>query len=252
MQVQLSPEEMKIIGGRAELKPILDAVITVYRAEGIDPFIKILHEAVLKRKIRYPVLEYAATELYNIIPDEEQVQVTDRIIMLGENGSEVIAGKILQLRLPRHYRSSIDKAISYISSGADWLCCDTMGERVEGHALLTMPEETIPLLKRFSQGDDKWIVRSVGVATHYAVKKGLKKKYAEEMFQILLSLAGSKDFHVKKGIGWAAKTIAKFHPDIIEQYADRINNDAEVKQWFKTKIKIGLGRKDKYADRYRG
>jgi 3-methyladenine DNA glycosylase AlkD len=119
-----------------------------------------------------------------------------------------------------------------------------------GHALLTVPDATLPVLQRLSQHEDKWIVRSVGVATHYAVKKGLKKKYAEEMFRILLSQASTTEFHTKKGIGWAAKTIAKFHPDIIARYEQQVSNDPTIKQWFKSKIKIGLSRTYKYAHRY--
>jgi 3-methyladenine DNA glycosylase AlkD len=121
-----------------------------------------------------------------------------------------------------------------------------------GHALLTEPKKTIPVFKKLSRHNNAWMVRCVGVATHYAVKKGLQKTYSERMFQILLSLADSKEFHIKKGIGWAAKTVSKFHPDIIHIYKKDINENPEVKQWFKTKIKIGLGRSFKYATKYPG
>lgn len=83
-------------------------------------------------------------------------------------------------------------------------------------------------------------------------KKGLKKQYAGGMFLLLLSLSHTTDFHTKKGIGWAAKTVAKFHPDIIEQHREQLETDASIKQWFKTKISIGLGRSFKYAHRYTG
>lgn len=241
---------MKIISGRADIKPILEKVISVYEQSGNDAFIESVHNAILKRKIRYPILEYAAQELYKYFPEAEQVNITDRVIALNENGSEVIAGKILQLRLADHYDESINKAVEYIIHGSNWLPCDTIGERVFGHALLVSPEKTILVLKQLSHHDNKWVIRSIGVAVHYAVKKGLKKQYADEMFRLLLSFAGTTEFHIKKGIGWAAKTIAKFHPDIIASYEERLNNDVQIKQWFKTKIMIGLGRTYKYAGRY--
>jgi hypothetical protein len=71
------------------------------------------------------------------------------------------------------------------------------------------------------------------------------------MFALLLSLSTVTDFHTKKGVGWAAKTIAKFYPDIISEYKAEIENE-KVRQWFQTKIKIGLGRSYKYASRYSG
>jgi 3-methyladenine DNA glycosylase AlkD len=243
---------MKIIGSRAEVKPLISHALAVYNADGMAAFISAIHNTILKRKIRYPVLEYVAQEFFKHIPSKEQIALTDGIIALKENGSEVIAGKMLQLRLDKHYKESMTKAAAYIAAGGHWLPCDTVGERVFGHALLTLPEKTIPQLKKLAKHEDKWIVRSVGVAVHYAVKKGLKKAHAEEMFRLLLSLAGTTDFHTKKGIGWAAKTTAKFHPDIIKKYAKSIEENPEVKQWFKTKIKIGLGRSYKYAHRYTG
>lgn len=115
---------------------------------------------------------------------------------------------------------------------------------------MTEPVKTLPLLKKLAGDENKWLVRCVGVAAHYAIKKGLKKQYVDEMFVLLLSLCNTTDFHTKKGIGWAAKTSAKFHPDIIAKYQLHIERDERVKQWFKTKIKIGLGRSYKYAQRY--
>ncbi|NNE97923.1 MAG: DNA alkylation repair protein, partial [Pyrinomonadaceae bacterium] len=52
------------------------------------------------------------------------------------------------------------------------------------------------------------------------------------------------------GIGWAAKTTAKFHPDIVADYRDRMEADPNIKQWFKTKIEMGLSNSEKYASRY--
>lgn len=198
------------------------------------------------------MLEYAAAQFYTHIPDADHIRITDGIVALAENGSEVIAGKILQLRLGRHYNESIRKATGYIIHGAHWLPCDTVGERVFGYALLTTPDKTIPVLQKLSQHEDKWVVHSVGVAVHYAVKKGLPEEYTDKMFRLLLSLATTTDFHTRKGIGWAAKTIAKFHPDIITDYRAEIENNTTVRPWFKTKIKIGLGRSYKYAHRYTG
>jgi len=209
----------------------------------------LLDTHILQKKIKFPLLEYAARELYKAIPGNEQVKVTDAIIALHTIGGNVLAGIVLQLRLPQHFSQSIEKAIEYIIEGNEWYVCDIIGERVMGHALLTMPEKTLPQLEKLAKHPHKWIVRSVGVGMHYAVKKGLKKTFANECFRLLLSLSCTTDFHTKKGIGWAAKTIAKFHPDIIEKYKEEIARP-EVKQWFKTKIKIGLGRTAKYAARY--
>ncbi|MGB3074220.1 MAG: hypothetical protein WBB36_02810 [Chitinophagales bacterium] len=44
----------------------------------------------------------------------------------------------------------------------------------------------------------------------------------------------------------------KFHPDIIQQYQNELENNAAIKQCFKTKNTIGFGRVSEYATRYTG
>jgi len=233
---------MEIISSKAILKPVLQQLHAVYERSGKDAFITALHQSVLKKKIRFPLLEFVAAALSGFIPEKEQTGITDRITGLKEIGGNVIAGILLQLRLPEHFDQSVEKACEYIIAGDQWYVCDIIGERVLGHALLTNPRKTIPLLKRLAEDSDKWIVRTIGVATHYAVKKGLDAAYVTPVFELLLSLANTTDFHTKKGIGWGAKTVARFHPQIVAQYTQQIGSAETVKQWFRAKINIGLNR----------
>lgn len=152
------------------------------------------------------------------------------------------------MHLPAAFKDCLESAAAIIVQGNAWYVCDIVGERVFGHAMLTLPEKTLPVLKKLAQQEENWLLRTLGVATHYAVKNKLDKAYAEKLFVLLLSLANTTDFHTKKGIGWGAKTIAKFHPSIISVYKENIEGP-EVKQWFRTKVKIGLGRSAKYATR---
>lgn len=241
---------MEIITSKATVNKLIADVVPVHNI-GLNNFVAAIQSSVLHKKIRFPLLEHVADTIFKTLPDKEHIPFLDKTILLNELGGNVLAGKILQNRLPQYFNQSIDKAVEYIITGNEWYVCDIIGERVLGHALLAIPQQTLPVLKGFATHDNKWIVRSIGVAGHYAVKKGLKKEYVDELFVLLLSLSDTKDFHTKKGIGWAAKTCAKFHPEIIEQYRDRIDADS-TRQWFRTKIKIGLSRTDKYAGRYTG
>jgi hypothetical protein len=212
--------------------------------------VKYINKHLLLKKVKFPLLEIAAKQLSIILPVESQIEFLKEMISLKTIGGNVIAGIILQSRLPKHFNESFEYAVDYICFGDEWYVCDIIGERVFGYALLTQPEKTIPVLNKFKKHNNEWIIRSIGVATHYAVKKGLKKKYVEQMFNILLSMSHTTKFHIKKGVGWAVKTIAKFHPEIVDKYSENIKNDETIKQWFKTKIKIGLGRSYKYASKY--
>ena len=86
---------------------------------------------------------------------------------------------------------------------------------------------------------------------HYAVKKGLGKKEVEQVFLLLMTMVKTNDRQIKQGVGWAAKTTAKFHPDLIEKYNSRIQNYTEIPNWFRKKIEIGLNR-NAYAKGKRG
>lgn len=212
-----------------------------------------IHKYVLTKKVKFPLLEYFTEILFPLVPKLKQSAFTNGIIALDEIGSYTIAGKFLQLQLfskieskkfsiSKNYKHIFETAGTYIIKANKWYACDIIGERVFGFALLNEPEKTIPYLKKLAKHEDKWMQRAIGVATHYAVKKGLAENYAAEMFRLLLSLGTVTDFHTKKGIGWAAKTTAKFHPDIIKKHHAEIYNHPNTRQWFKTKIKIGLGR----------
>lgn len=240
---------MKIITGKTEIKGLLNALENEYSGGSYKKFIELVNSNLFIRKIKFPVLEYASEQFFRFIPLNKQINFLDDVISFDEIGSYVIAGKTLQLRSDKAFKGSLAKAIEYIIEGNEWYVCDIIGERVLGNSLLNETEKTIPYLIKLTKHENKWIVRSVGVAAHYAVKKGLAKKYCDEVFQLLLANAGTTNFHTKKGIGWGAKTIAKFHPDIITKYHSSIYDDPQIKQWFKTKIKIGLGYAKLRADK---
>ncbi|XDD49733.1 DNA alkylation repair protein [Leptospira sp. WS92.C1] len=239
---------MDQITSKKEIKNRIETIIKDQNDKTV--FIQRINSEILQKKVKFPLLEYAAQEIQSKISETKQIEFTNQIIDLRQMGGYVIAGMILQLRSDKHLDESLGKAVEYMILGNEWYVCDIIGERVMGYSLLKNPKHTIPILKTFIFYDNSWVTRSVGVATHYAVKKGLRKKYVEEMFRLLLTQSGTKDFHTKKGIGWAVKTIAKFHPDIIQKFDHTLTNDSDINPFFKTKIRIGLSRSSKYASKY--
>ena len=167
---------------------------------------------------------------------------------LKTEGGNVLLGIILQKRLTNHFNQSIEKAAEYIADADIWYVCDIIGERVFGYSLLHQPEKTIPEIIKLSNHPTHWVIRSLGAGSHYAIKKGLDKNNVKTVFSLLLSMANTKDKEIRQGVGWAAKTTAKFHPDIIEFYKIEIEDQEQVAQWFRKKIEIGLNRNN-YAKR---
>ena len=235
---------------KSTVNPIIESMHICLEEGDFYGCIALLHKKILTEKTKFPILEYTTREIFPKIPETCQVAFCDKITSLNEMGSSVVTGTALQMRLEDHLEESIAKSIEYIQHGNEWFHCDHISERVLGFALLNYPEMILPVLPSFLREKDKWIVRMVGVAGHYAVKKGLKRVYVEELFTLLIGNANRSDSDEKSGIGWAAKTCAKFHPDIANKYKEYIDSDPNVGQWFRTKVEMGLSRSEKYASKY--
>ncbi len=233
--------DMQIITRKPIVKELVEECLLIYESKGVEGLVKCVHKKLLCQKIKFPLLEYAAQLLYDCIPEKEQVVFCDQIESYKTMGGNVLLGIVLQKRLHSHYDESIRKAAEYISKADAWYICDIIGERVFGVALLNDPQRTLPIYKQLAQHPSQWVVRSLGAGGHYAIKKGLSRNEVSQLFELLLSLTESRNKEIKQGIGWAAKTTAKFHPDIIEKYQDQIQEE-RVGQWFRGKIKIGLNR----------
>lgn len=235
---------MKTITKKGEIKHELSSCLAIFNSESPEKFVEILNSRILKAKVKFPLLEYCATEMYAAIPENRHIMICDRISSLRTIGGNVLLGILLQKRLQGHFEQSLDKAAEYMVAGEEWYVTDIIGERVYGWSLLNNPKKTLARFDQMRNHNSHWVVRAIGTGTHYAIKKGLDSKNAEQAFLLLLSLGTARHHHIKTGIGWAAKTTAKFHPDIIARYANQIEDKRMVGQWFRTKVKIGLKRGD--------
>lgn len=216
--------------------------IDAFTNSGIDACVQTLEQQILNYKIKFPLLEKCAALLHECLPEETHIPLCTEIEKLKTIGGNVLIGIILQKRLDKHYKESIQQAAYYISLADAWYVCDIIGERVFGYALLHTPEKTLPYYKKLSQNESRWVVRSLGAGGHYAIKKGLDKEYVQQLFPILLTMANTKDKEIRQGVGWAAKTTAKFHPEIIKEYSQQVNDTENVANWFRKKIEVGLNR----------
>lgn len=237
---------MKKITRKGDIDEAVQQALAVFRTNDFKPFVKSLHGTLLQNRVRFPLLEYAAKQLYDALPAAVHPKLIDAIAATQEIGAFPLAGKWLQLLLPASRKKQFRQAETIIIAGDEWYVCDILGERVFGHALLLYPEETLPALQELNKHENEWMRRVVGVAGHYAVKKGLPAVHVEQLFRILLEQADADGYQMKRGIGWAAKTTAKFHPAIIRKFGKEIE---AAGQWFRTKVKIGSERAS-HAGRY--
>ena len=238
---------MEIITRKSQIESVLNPLLepdVIY----LTSLAHCLHTQLLQRKVRFPMLEYGAEILFERVKVEDHISLCNKIHTFKTEGGNVILGKLLQLRLPFDWHVSIDRATHYISQADVWYVCDIIGERVYGHSLLHFPDNTIEILQTRLLHENCWVIRAVGAGIHYAVKKGLSRDYASQTFEMLVEKARATNKEIRQGIGWAAKTTAKFHPDIIVSFKTRIEDPSRCDNWFRKKVQMGLER-NQYAQR---
>ncbi len=233
---------MQIISRKSDLEQPLDKCIDIYFSKGLEAFAEKVKKEILDHKVKFPLLEHCGEVFYDQLDHTDQLLFCDRIQQYKTIGENVITGIILQKRLENNLRESFQKATQYLEQAHIWYICDIIGERVFGFGLLHYPEQAFPEIEWIAKHPINWVGRGLGAGFHYAIKKGLSEKDSEQVFKILLTMANSKDKEIRQGIGWAAKTTAKFHPAIIEKYAVEVEDQKLVANWFRRKIRIGLER----------
>ena len=235
-----------VITKKSDIIRIGNEVLEELKA-GQKSFLAELEKKVLSKKVKFPILEHLALMFYENIPTNQLFHFCDKIIDMDYEGGYPLVGKCLQFHLEKDLDFCFDKAVNYILRGNVWYACDLISERVFGHGMLVDFQRSFPKAKNLTKHESDWIGRGIGVATHYAVKKKLPKADVEKLLELALSESSRKEFHVKRGVGWGAKTIAKFHPDLIEKHREQVEERMASAKWFATKINIGLDLSKKYA-----
>lgn len=242
--------EIKTYTRKADLNPIIEKCLNTYQQKGVVAFFDQFQREILVHRVKFPLLEYTAKTVFKVMPFADQDELIRLIIAHKTIGGNVIIGILLQLQLSKDFVYAFETARAAIADADEWYVCDIIGERVFGVGLLINFDESLTYYRKFGGDESFWVRRSLGAGGHYAIKKGLSAADTEKLFLLLVDLSDTQNQQVKQGVGWAAKTTAKFHPQIIEKYQHLIQPN-KVPNWFLKKIEIGLNR-HAYAARKRG
>lgn len=239
---------MRIITKKSDLAPRLSSCVNTYLQSGLELCIKETKREILDHKVKFPLLEYCGETFYNTLKWEEHLIFCKQIQLFKTIGENVITGIILQKRLEEDLKGTFEAAIHFLEQAHIWYICDIIGERVFGYGLRHHSKSALNEIDNIAANPSKWVIRGMGAGFHYAIKKGLGEAESEKVFRVLLKEANNRDKEVRQGIGWAAKTTARFQPAVIEKYKEVIEDEKLVANWFRRKVRIGLERSN-YAAR---
>lgn len=242
--------DLKRYTRKSDINVLLDHCVVCYEQKGLTSLLAIFHDSILYHKVKFPLLEHCARVLYESITEEDLIPFCNEVCKRKTEGGNVVLGILMQKYAESHFQVAVQKTTTYLADADQWYVSDIIGERFFGVGMLVHFEKFFVEMKKLSKHESHWVVRALGAGGHYAIKKGLGLPEAERLFLLLLSASNSSHKEIRQGIGWAAKTTAKFHPGIIEKYQTQISAQS-VPNWFRSKIEIGLNR-NAYAQSKRG
>ncbi|GAB5524210.1 MAG: DNA alkylation repair protein [Roseivirga sp.] len=230
---------MKTLTSKASILPVLTQ-LTQHAGNGDwDGYWKDLNEQILQHRVKFPILEHVALAMNKMLTRTDEDKLIDQIAAARHISSYPVIGKLIQLRLSEGLKVQYDLAVKHIIQGDEWYACDIINERVFGEGTLQDFDTSLAMMKSMGNHGNIWVERSIGIATHYATKKKLPKAQVEQLLLLMVEHAWKTQYFTKKGIGWAGKTIGKFHPDLIHKHADHLRA-TKLSRWFITKVNIGL------------
>lgn len=238
---------IKTITAKSVVKADIETIHTLCDRKDLSLLADWLDLHYLMHKVKFPVLEYLTGFFYEKLDESLLIDLLDELISRDRIGSYVFAGKALQLHYSSNQSLSLKKVKEYMVLGDKWYSCDIMGERVFGHAMLEDFDKVFPEMEKAVCDESIWVVRAVGTGMHYATKKGLHVSSVELLFDLLCRQKNRNEFHVKKGMGWAAKTICKFYPEMVRA---KHGEWKDASPWFLSKLDKGFYLSAKYAGKY--
>lgn len=96
----------------------------------------------------------------------------------------------------------------------NWAKCDDFCTHALGYFLLEFPE-FVSKVKLWAKSGNRWFRRASAVIFIYSIKK---KRYNDDVFEIVDLLLLDKDDLVQKGYGWLLKETSKLYPKRVFEY----------------------------------
>ena len=109
---------------------------------------------------------------------------------------------------------SLDLYESLLREGAWWDFVDEVAVHLVGELVRKDPATMLPVLDRYVADEDLWVRRTALIAQ-------LRCKAStdtERLRRYCLTLAGEKEFFIRKAIGWSLREYAKTDPDWVRAF----------------------------------
>jgi 3-methyladenine DNA glycosylase AlkD len=200
---------------RSELEAHADPVLRTRAAEYFDA------DAEQFLGVRTPVVRKLSAKHFQELKRHEIGEVLmlcETLLETGVTENRTIAFD-WPFRCRRQYRpehfSVLERWLEVYVDG--WGGCDDLCTHALGDFVLRYPE-FIPLVKRWTRSQNRWLRRASAVSLIYGARKG---KLLADIFDVADALLKDPDDMVQKGCGWLLKVVSKRHEDEVFHYVLR-------------------------------
>jgi 3-methyladenine DNA glycosylase AlkD len=215
-----SPTAALVSQVRAELAAAADAV----RAAQQQAYMK---SAMPFRGVPMPEVRRITRAAVRAHPLADQAALVAAVTMLWDEAThrEERYAALTVLQVPRHRRWRDSTLLPFyehlVLTGRWWDLVDDLATHAVGELLRAEPEPVAPVIRRWAAADDLWLRRAALVC-----QVGAKGRTDGDLLaDIIVTVAAppealSRDFFVRKGIGWALRDYARTDPDWVRSFVD--------------------------------
>lgn len=142
-------------------------------------------------------------------------EIAWQLWQLPEREFQYAAMDILAKETKKNFsKEDIELIEKLLVSRSWWDSVDFLAKHVLGNYLAQFQPEIPKTVKRFSDSADMWLNRSA-----ILFQLGYKSRTDEEiLFQLCRKHAPSKEFFIRKAIGWALREYAKTNPEAVKKF----------------------------------
>lgn len=151
------------------------------------------------------------------VPEEEQLEVIARELwILPEREYQYFAMELLKSRIRKAPADTIKLLEDLILAKSWWDTIDFISPSLVGAIFKNYPDLIIPVTDRWMDSGNIWLQRSCIL---------FQLKYKEDMnlellYKFIDQLKDSKEFFIKKSIGWILRQYSKFNPNEVRRFVE--------------------------------
>ena len=189
------------------------------KAEGMRAYLK---SSMPCLGVQVPVARAVAKTLFSATPltTLPQLEKQTRLLWDGATYREERFVALNVLRLKPHRALITAKAAPLLEhlilTGAWWDLVDELSAHVVATALENDRFAMTKVVKRWARSDELWLKRAALVCQ---VVRGEDTDLELLAFAVEHAVDG-KDFFLRKGIGWAMRSVARHHPDVVRGWLE--------------------------------